>query len=96
MPGGHRGVRSPSPVVRAILTLVIRSAGLSDFPSIQRLYARLNPNDPPVTDLGILREIIERSGLDLLLLENNGPVIATIRGTSMTCKRISVPCKMIV
>lgn len=56
---------------------MIRSAALADFSSIQHLYAHLNPDDPPVADIATFREIIERPGLDLLLLEIDGDVIAT-------------------
>lgn len=57
---------------------MIRSATLADFPAVCRLYSQLNPSDPPVTDLEVFRDIVERPGLDLLLLESaDGEVVAT-------------------
>ncbi len=56
---------------------MIRSAGPADFSAIQRLYAQLQPDDPPVADEGLFLQIIEQPGLDLLVLESTGQVVAT-------------------
>lgn len=56
---------------------MIRSATATDFAAIRRLYAQLQPADPPVTDEEVFLQIIDRPGLDLLVLESNGEVVAT-------------------
>ncbi len=56
---------------------MIRSATLDDLEVIGRLYADLNPDDPPVIAHDVLAEIIERPGLDLLLLELDGDTVAS-------------------
>ena len=55
----------------------IRIAVATDFAAIARLYAQLQPADPPVTDEAVFHEIINRPGLDLLVLESGGEVAAT-------------------
>ena len=56
---------------------MIRSATAADFAAIGRLYAQLNPDDPPVENEALFREILDRPGLDLLVLEVDGAVVAT-------------------
>ena len=56
---------------------MVRSATTADFAAISRLYAHLNPDDPPVEDEAIFHGILERPGLDLLVLEQDGKVVAT-------------------
>ncbi|MFN3254331.1 MAG: GNAT family N-acetyltransferase [Ilumatobacter sp.] len=56
---------------------MIRSASPSDFVAIKRLYAQLQPADPPVTHEAVFLQIIEQPGLDLLVLELSGQVVAT-------------------
>lgn len=59
---------------------VIRTAGADDFEAVARLYAQLNPDDPPVTGpsfVGVFEEILARDGLDLLLLELDGEVLGS-------------------
>lgn len=56
---------------------MIRSATATDFAAIKSLYAQLQPADPPVTDRVVFRQIIDRPGLGLLVLESNGEVVAT-------------------
>ncbi|MDE0803283.1 MAG: GNAT family N-acetyltransferase [Acidimicrobiales bacterium] len=57
---------------------MIRSATRDDFEAISRLYAQLNVDDPPVAGplhLAVFRQILERDGLDLILLELGGEVL---------------------
>jgi GNAT superfamily N-acetyltransferase len=59
---------------------VIRSATKEDFAAIVRLYAQLHPEDPPVTDgsdVAAFDEILSRPGLELVVLEVDGDVVAT-------------------
>lgn len=56
---------------------MIRSATRGDFESVRRLYAQLQPTDPPVTSVEVFEEILDRPGLDVLLLESGGEVVAT-------------------
>ena len=57
---------------------MIRRATREDFEAIARLYAQLNPEDPPVTGadyLHVFEQILGREGLDILLLEVDGEVL---------------------
>jgi GNAT superfamily N-acetyltransferase len=57
---------------------VIRSASRDDFEAISRLYAQLNVDDPPVTGpeyIQVFEQILNREGLDILLLELDGEVL---------------------
>jgi GNAT superfamily N-acetyltransferase len=59
---------------------VIRSATSDDLAAIGRLYAQLHPDDPPVVDgngAAVFSEILDRPGLDLLVLELDGQIVAT-------------------
>lgn len=62
----------------AILRSVIRSATRDDFAAISRLYAQLNVDDPPVTGqefVEVFQQILDREGLDILLLELDGEIL---------------------
>lgn len=51
---------------------MIRSATRDDFEAISRLYAELNPDDPPVAGPKheeVFEQILAREGLDIILLE---------------------------
>ncbi|MBS1836757.1 MAG: GNAT family N-acetyltransferase [Actinobacteria bacterium] len=57
---------------------VIRSAGRDDFEAIARLYAQLNVDDPPVSGpahIEVFEQILDRDGLDIVLLELDGEVL---------------------
>jgi hypothetical protein len=57
---------------------VIRSADRDDFGAISRLYAQLNVDDPPVAGprlVEVFEQILDRDGLDILLLEVDGEVL---------------------
>jgi GNAT superfamily N-acetyltransferase len=57
---------------------VIRSADRHDFEAISRLYAQLNVDDPPVTGphhVQVFEQILDRQGLDVLLLELDGEIL---------------------
>jgi GNAT superfamily N-acetyltransferase len=57
---------------------MIRSATRDDFEAISRLYAELNVDDPPVvgpSHTAVFEQILERDGLDILLLELDGEVL---------------------
>lgn len=57
---------------------VIREAVAEDFEAVSRLYAQLNPDDPPVQGprhREVFEEILAREGLAILLLEVDGEVI---------------------
>jgi GNAT superfamily N-acetyltransferase len=57
---------------------MIRSANLEDFEAVSRLYAQLNVDDPPVTGseyIRVFEQILDREGLDILLLEVDGEVL---------------------
>jgi GNAT superfamily N-acetyltransferase len=57
---------------------VIREAVAGDFEAVSRLYAQLNPDDPPVEGQrhrGVFEQILDREGLAILLLEVDGEVI---------------------
>lgn len=59
-------------------SLVIRSADRDDFGAISRLYAQLNVDDPPVAGprlVEVFEQILDRDGLDILLLEVDGEVL---------------------
>lgn len=56
---------------------VIRCATGGDLAALQHLYSQLHPDDPPVADHAVLMTIVEQPGLDLLLLEVQGEVLAT-------------------
>lgn len=56
---------------------MVRPATRSDFTAIKRLYAQLNPDDPPLADEGLFHEILNRDGLEILLLEVDGSIVAT-------------------
>lgn len=59
---------------------MLRAANLDDLADIQRLYAVLHPDEPPVpTAEGhrILQRIIDTPGTDVLVLEDEGRVVAT-------------------
>ena len=56
---------------------MIRTATSADFHAIKRLYSHLNPDDPPVTDESVMSEIVDRPGLDLLVLDIDGNIVAT-------------------
>ena len=56
---------------------IVRAATVRDFDAICRLYSHLNPSDPPVTDENTFHTIIDRPGLDLLVLESDGEVVAS-------------------
>jgi GNAT superfamily N-acetyltransferase len=63
---------------RTKLRPMIRSATRDDFDAISKLYAQLNPDDPPV--LGpkhqtVFEQILDREGLDIILLEIDGEVL---------------------
>lgn len=57
---------------------MIRGAGPDDFAAVAYLYTQLNPADPPVAGerfVKIYEEILQREGLDLLLLELDDEVL---------------------
>lgn len=57
---------------------MIRSATRDDFEAIYRLYAQLNPDDPPVAGPGyedVFEQILDREGLDIVLLELDGEIL---------------------
>ncbi len=57
---------------------MIRSAKRDDFEAISRLYAQLNIDDPPVGGrhyVDVFEQILNRDGLDILLLEVDGEVL---------------------
>ncbi len=59
---------------------MIRSAATDDFEAVARLYAQLNPDDPPVAGpafIEVFEEILARDGFDLLLLELDGEVLGS-------------------
>jgi GNAT superfamily N-acetyltransferase len=59
---------------------VIRSATHEDFAAIGRLYSQLHPEDPPVTDgsgASVFDDILDRPGLEILVLEIDGEVVAS-------------------
>lgn len=59
---------------------MIRSATPADFDSIGRLYRQLQPDDPLVDQLthaAVFEEILQRPGMDLLVLEVDGDVVGT-------------------
>ncbi|WP_194896434.1 GNAT family N-acetyltransferase [Catenulispora pinisilvae] len=60
--------------------LVFRDAGFDDFERVQRLYRQLNPDDPIVTDgsdAAAFAAIIDRPGLHLFVLDDDGAIVAT-------------------
>ena len=59
---------------------MVRQAQSTDLPAIVRLYRQLHPDDPVVGDddrAAVLAEILESSWLHLLVLEQEGQVVAT-------------------
>lgn len=57
---------------------MIRSANRDDFEAISRLYAQLNVDDPSVAGqhyLEVFEQILNRDGLDILLLELDGEIL---------------------
>ncbi|UZN03633.1 GNAT family N-acetyltransferase [Cellulomonas sp. S1-8] len=59
---------------------MLRAAELDDLPDVQRLYGVLHPDEPPVpVDEGrrILQRTIDTPGTDILVLEDDGAVVAT-------------------
>ena len=60
---------------------MIRTATSGDLDALMRLYAQLNPDDPPIadgSDAAVLHDIIGRRGLDLLVLERDDIVVASV------------------
>lgn len=59
---------------------VIRQAARDDFEAVARLYAELNVDDPPVAGpeyLQVFEEILERDGVEILLLELDGEILGS-------------------
>lgn len=59
---------------------MVRSATGGDFEEVSRLYAQLNVDDPPVAgpqQVRVFQQILDRDGLDILLLELGGEVVGT-------------------
>lgn len=59
---------------------MIRDAGPDDFEAVLGLYRQLQPDDPVLTDRSdrsMFDQILESTGLHLLVLEADGRVIAT-------------------
>lgn len=57
---------------------MIRLATSDDFEAISHLYAQLNVDDPPVAGpahLAVFQQILEREGLEIVLLELDGEVL---------------------
>jgi GNAT superfamily N-acetyltransferase len=61
-------------------SVVVRPANRSDFEAVSRLYAELNVDDPPVVGpeyVRVFEEILEREGVEILLLELDGEVLGS-------------------
>jgi GNAT superfamily N-acetyltransferase len=59
---------------------MIRSATADDFDAIAGLYAQLNDDDPPMSGEhheAVFEQILDRDGLDLLVLDFDGTVAGT-------------------
>lgn len=59
---------------------MVRVATLDDLPAIRRLLLQLNTDDPPLADdvaAARFAEIVGRAGLDILVLEIDGSIVAT-------------------
>ena len=59
---------------------MVRAATVDDLPAIRRLYAQLQPTDPPLTDgsaTAAFGKVLDHPGMEILVLEVDGAVIAT-------------------
>ena len=59
---------------------MFREARRDDLETVLRLYAQLNPEDPPLSDadaVAAFEQILGTPGLHVLLLEEEGVVVAT-------------------
>ena len=56
---------------------MVRSGTTDDLPAIQRLYRQLHPEDPVVDLSRPFATISAQPGLDVLVLERDGEVVAT-------------------
>lgn len=72
--------REPSVSATSDTSAVIRQAARDDFEAVARLYAELNVDDPPVAGpeyLQVFEEILERDGVEILLLELDGEILGS-------------------